>query len=98
MKRLWQRTLAVALLLAFLAGQAEIAHHHLESSHDPAHASGGCVVCAFAQQTALTTGVELPLVVVAATAETVTPELPALRQSACRFPFGSRSPPCVASL
>jgi hypothetical protein len=90
--------LAVALLLAFLAGQVEAAHHQLEHCHTAGHSSGACTVCAMAQQTALTIVVEVPLVVMMATGETTSPELPTPPSSPCRFPFGPRSPPCVASL
>jgi hypothetical protein len=94
----WRATLSAALSLAFLAGQAEIAQHQFEHSHDTTHSSGSCAVCVFAQQTALTTSAELPMGVMVATGQTTTPELPLSRQLPWHFPFGPRSPPCVAAL
>ena len=82
----------------FLAGQAAAANHQLQCDHDPGHSSGNCALCEYAQQTALTTSAELPMIVVMPTGEITTPELPIPLQSLCHFSFGPRSPPCFASL
>ena len=98
MRRRWRGVIAVTLLLAFLAGQVEIAHHECEHGDDETHCPGSCAVCAFLQHTALPTGTELPLIMMAATSRIVAPELPTPPPSPLHFSFRPRSPPRFAPL
>ncbi|MGD0898373.1 MAG: hypothetical protein ABR915_11095 [Thermoguttaceae bacterium] len=85
--------MAVALLLAFLAGRAEAAHHQMEHCGDAAHDSGGCSLCMFAEQTAVTAGEPPPLIDTGAVADLVVAERPAIAPSPCHSAFRPRSPP-----
>jgi hypothetical protein len=88
----------LAFLLAFLAGQVEVAHHCFEHCDDAEHSSENCPLCALAHQPALLVSLELPALVIVAMGETPTPDLPAPPQSPRHFPFGPRPPPSVALL
>jgi hypothetical protein len=89
----WRKVFSVALLLAWSICQVEVAHH-IEEHHDATHSEDTCVVCAFAQQHAITTGVESPSLTMDAVSEPISPESPILTPSPCHFTFRPRSPPC----
>lgn len=88
--------LSLALLLAFVAAQAEAAHHQWEGCSDEEHSPGGCVICALAHQTALTTAPQPREIVITIAGEAALLPVPIRVQLVWLSPFGPRSPPCPA--